>query len=100
MAPMAVWSDTNDSKYYEGFSLDEHTKNIAWKNVDFCGKCNPDSPCYGGIQKVIFGKGFDHVCRCTFKFVNPDDKEYECIKKLIMLRKTNILCEPNKDKND
>lgn len=49
-APLAVWSETSDSSdnaWYENNLLDAHTKEIAWDNVDFCGKCSPGSPCYG-----------------------------------------------------
>lgn len=98
-APLAIWSDTSDSgtsAWYENFPLDEQMKEIAWNNVDICGKCSPNSPCYGGIGKTIFGKKFDHVCRCTFRFDKPDDKTLQCVKKLIEIRKNDILSKSTK----
>jgi len=84
-----VWSDTSDtgvSQWYETALSDGRMEEIALKNVDFCGKCSPDSPCYGGMRKTIFGKGFDHVCRTTFRFDNPDAETVECLKKLVEVR--------------
>ena len=92
-APLAVWSETSDGSdgaWYENNSLDEHTKEIAWDNVDFCAKCTPGSPCYGGMHKTVFGKEFDGVCRCTFRFDKPNDCELECIKKLVVVIKSDI----------
>jgi hypothetical protein len=92
--PWTIWSDTSDlsdSQWYEHVALDEGTREIAWRNVDFCGKCSPNSPCYEGTRKIIFGKEFDAVCRTTFRFDNPDASELECAKKLIELRKNDIL---------
>ena len=98
-APLAIWSDTSDtsdSAWYEYFPLDVKIKEIAWDNVDICAKCSPNSPCYGGMCKTVFGKRFDHVCRCTFRFDKPDDKEIECVKKLIEIRKSSILYKSKK----
>lgn len=93
-APLAVWADTSDSSdgsWYENNLLDKHTNEIAWDNVDFCAKCTPGSPCYGGMCKTVFGREFNGVCRCTFRFDKPDDRELECIKKLIEMRKCDII---------
>jgi hypothetical protein len=92
--PWTIWSDTNDSsdsQWYESSPSDERTKEAAWKNVDYCGNCSPDSPCFGGMYKTIFGKEFDRVCRTTFRFDNPGDEALEGAKKLIELRKNDIL---------
>lgn len=93
-APLAVWSETSDSSdgaWYESCPLDEHTRAIAWSNVDYCAKCTPGSLCYGGMRKTVFGREFNGVCRCTFRFDKPDDSELECIKRLIEIRKNDIL---------
>ena len=89
-APLAVWSETSDSSdgaWYENNPLDERMRKIAWENVDFCAKCSPGSPCYGGVRKTVFGKEFNGVCRCTFRFDNPGDDELECLRNLIEIRK-------------
>lgn len=82
-----VWSDDSDSDWYADAPLDEHMKEIAWKNVDICGNC---SSCAGGIRKTIFSKEFEHVCRTTMRFDNPDSETVECLKKLMELRKNDI----------
>lgn len=85
-----IWSDDSGSNWFENFPLGESMKEIAWKNVDICGGCggcrNP-----GGSHKTIFGKGFDNVCITAMRFDNPDTETMECVKKLIELRKNDII---------
>lgn len=84
-----IWSDTSDSsdsQWYENTALDEGVKDVARRNIDYCAKCSPGSPCYGGLNKVIFGKGYHNICRTTFRFDNPDSEAVECVKKLLMLK--------------
>jgi len=45
----------------------------------------------GGSRKTVFGKEFEYVCRTTMRFDNPDAETVECMKRLIELRKNNIL---------
>lgn len=85
-----VWSDDSGSDWFNSSTLDEHTKEIAWKHVDICRNCNGcKKP--GGIHKTIFGRVFDNVCITTFRFDNPDGETTECVKKLMELRKIDIL---------
>ncbi len=86
-APFTVWSDDSGSKWYENADLDDEIKSIAWENVDICGNCGS---CGGGKRKIIFGKEIENVCCTTFRFVNPKINEFECLKKLIQLRKNDI----------
>jgi hypothetical protein len=86
-----VWSDDSDSNWYADAPMDEHMRKIVWKNVDICGNCNPCSSCAGGSRKTVFGKEFEHVCRTTMRFDNPDAETVECMKRLVELRKNNIL---------
>jgi hypothetical protein len=86
--PWTIWSDDSGSNWFEGFPLDEHIKKIAWENVDFCAKCGS---CRGGTHKTIFGKEFDKICRTTFKFNNPDVPVLKCVKKMVEIRKNDIL---------
>ena len=87
-APLTIWSDDSNANWFEDFSLDEHMKEIAWMNVDICKNCDC---CSGGTSKIIFGKEFYNVCRTTFKFINPNDKMLGCVRKLLEIRKNNIL---------
>lgn len=37
---LIIWSDDSGKvDWFEDSSLDEHSKEIAWANVDFCGHC-------------------------------------------------------------
>jgi hypothetical protein len=86
--PWVIWTDDSGSNWYETLHLDEHTREIAWANIDFCGNCGN---CDGGKPKTIFGKTFENVCRTTFRFDNPDSEAVECAKQLVELRKADIL---------
>lgn len=94
-SPFTIWSDDSGSNWFEKIPLDEHMKEIAWKNVDFCEKCGA---CSGGICKTIFGKKFYNVCRTTMRFVNPDDETLRFVKKMVEIRRDDILkqCEADK----
>jgi hypothetical protein len=85
-----IWTDDSDSNWFVDFPLDEHIREIAWKNVDVCANCgsckNP-----GGTRKTIFGKEFYNVCITTMKFINPDVETLECVKKMVEIRKNDIL---------
>lgn len=62
---------------------DPDEKETAWKHVDLCGHCGS---CGGGKDKVIFGKKFDRVCGCTFRFDNPDRNDLSFMKKMVELK--------------
>ena len=83
-----IWSDNSGSNCFADFPLDEHLKEIAWKNVDVCGSCGY---CAGGTRKTLFGKEFDKVCTTPMSFLNPDAKTLACVKKLVEIRKNDIL---------
>ena len=74
-----VWFGDQDSDWSEACELKEQEKEIAWKHVDFCGACGS---CDGGKRKTIFGKEFENVCDCTFRFDNPEIKELAVMKKI------------------
>lgn len=84
-----VWSDDSGDDWFTDYPLDTCTKEIAWKNVDYCGHCG--GICGGGTHKTVFGKDFDRVCRTAFRFDNPNSEALECAKKLVEIRKKYIL---------
>ena len=86
--PWIIWSDDSDSNWFGDFPLDEHMKEIAWENVDVCANCGY---CGSGTRKTIFGKEFNNVCRTTMRFINPDVEALECVKKMVEIRKNDIL---------
>ncbi|MBO5006997.1 MAG: hypothetical protein J6C89_06085 [Clostridia bacterium] len=81
-----VWSE--DSSAYEDFSVDENIKNIGWSHIDFCGRCGS---CAGGKTKNIFGKVFKRVCGCTFRVDNAKLCDLPFLKKMVDLRKQEII---------
>jgi hypothetical protein len=85
--PWIVWSDNSGSDCYNDFPLDEHMKETAWKNIDFCTNCGY---CGGGTDKTIFGKKFNNVCLTTMRFTDPDIKALELMKKIVEIRKNDI----------
>ena len=97
--PWIVWSDDSGSNCFADFPLDEHMKEIAWKNIDICtdpvncGACNKRG--YTNKTKTLFGKEFNNVCLTTFRFTDPDVEELEFMKKLVEIRKNDIQSKIN-----
>lgn len=87
--PWTVWSDDSGSKCFEDYPLDGQMKELAWKHVDLCENCG--GGCSPGTTKTVFGKQFDHVCRTTVRFINPDSNTLEFMKEMIKIRKYDIL---------
>ena len=83
-----VWSDDMSSEFLADHPIENELKEIALEHVDICGNCGS---CGGGRPKTIFGKKFDRVCGCTFRVDNPGEKELLFLKKLIEIRKREIL---------
>lgn len=81
-----IWSD--NSRAYEDSSVEEDIKDIAWRHVDHCSNCGS---CGGGKRKIVFGKSFERVCECTFRVDNPTAIDLSFLKKMIELRKNEIL---------
>ena len=81
-----VWSD--ESELYATDISDSDIKRVAWNYIDFCGHCGS---CGGGKQKTIFGKVFDSVCGCTFRVDNPDISDVPFLKKMIEIKKEDIM---------
>ncbi len=75
-----VWSDDICSEYLSDNFIDENLKQIALNNVDECGYCGS---CGGGKSKVIFGREFNAVCGCTFRFDNPQLSDLPFIEYMI-----------------
>ena len=79
------WSDNYNSDFFATFPLDEQTKKIAFEHIDF-------GTCGGGLTVRLFGKEFSPVCNgTTFRFDNPDFAAIKCMKKLVDIKKKDIL---------
>ena len=86
-APLTIWTDDSGSVWYENYPLSDNLKCCAWDNVDCCAHCGS---CAGGVQKIIFGREFNNVCRTTMRFTNPSQQEFNLIKELVCARKCDI----------
>lgn len=85
-----VWSDDSGSNWYEDSPLDEHLKEIGWEHVDICENCGGcGQP--GGSDKCLWGKMFHNVCITTMRFINPDAGTLAFLKKMVEIRKNDIL---------
>lgn len=83
------WSDEDSAHGSEDCSVDEPTKETAWKNANFCADCGGD--CSPGKTKIILGKEFEHLCSSALAFTNPDTAALQCIKNMVDMRKSDIL---------
>ena len=86
--PLTIWLEGGNSHWYDRDLQEKPIREIAWKNVDICAHCGS---CGGGTRKRIFGKEFDNVCRTPLRFVNPDSHTMKYLKKIIEIRKKDIL---------
>jgi len=86
--PWTIWPEGDYSSERENVLLGEGLKEIAWKNVNFCGDCG--AGCSPGNRKAIFGKEFDNVCGAVMAFTDPCAETLECVKKLLEMRKLAI----------
>ena len=83
-----VWSDDMDSISLKDYPIEEKLREVAWSHADGCGNCGS---CGGGKPKVIFGKDFPKVCECTFRIDNPNAEDLQFMKKMVEIRKNEIL---------
>lgn len=85
--PLTIWTDDSNSDWYKKCKFDEEIEEIALNHIDVCEKCGS---CRGGTTKTIFGKEYHNVCKTTFRFINPNNEELNCLKTLLLLRKKDI----------
>ena len=87
--PWIIWTEGDYSHETEDVFMDEQMKEIAWAHVNICKSCGAD--CSPGKRKMIFGKEFDNVCSADMAFYIPNAEELDCLKKLLDMRKNDIL---------
>lgn len=85
----ATWPEKEHSGTHGEVPVDNHTQEVAWANVNFCTDCG--GGCAPGKRKVILGRAFDTVCSSTMAFTNPDADALACAKKMVDIRKDDIL---------
>jgi hypothetical protein len=89
-----------ESPEFENFIMSENLSEIIWANVSYCKGClkayiGNQPP---GVNKIIAGKVFNKVSVCgNIKFINPDAEALDCVKKLMEIRKCNIIAEKQEE---
>lgn len=83
------WPEGDGSSVHKDFALNEHTKEIVWAHVNHCASCGSD--CSPGKRKTVLGKAFDNLCGSALAFANPDAEALECAKKMVDMRKRDIV---------
>lgn len=86
----AFWEDGEAGGSYGDFPIEDEMRKIAWANINVCGNCGGCGK-NGGRRKTVLGKEFDNLCKSALAFTNPDVKALYCAKKMIDIRKNEIL---------
>jgi len=87
--PWTVFPGDYDKYDHKDFQVDDSLKEYAWANINFCAKCS----CGNNMEasKTIFGKDFEKLCHCSVAFTNPNAEELEHVKRILIMRKHNII---------
>jgi len=87
--PWTIYIEGDYNTIYGDVSVDKRLKKIVWANIHSCGSCSGCSP---GKTIEIFGKEFKNVCcNAGLAFYMPNTGALECVKKLLEMRKLEIL---------
>ena len=87
--PWTVWIAANNLGQHSEGLADECVKEFAWSHVSPCGSCG--GKCSPGTHTTVFGRDFENVCSHNLIFINPDAKTVEGMKKIVDIRKNDIL---------
>ena len=90
--PWTMWIGADNLGEHAEPTTDEHIKEFAWAHVSPCGSCGGE--CSPGTRTVVFGKTFENVCQHNLIFANPDADAVANLKKIIDIRKNDILKNP------
>ena len=88
-----IMPDNSSTARFADFQADDDIKEVAWKNINICHDGNRCGSCANGrgTRIRIFGKEFDDVCGMAYSFTNPDTAALGLAKKMMDIRKTDIL---------
>jgi len=87
--PWTMWIGANNLGEHSETPIDAHIKEFAWSHVSPCGNCGGE--CSLGTRTKIFGRDFENVCQSNLIFIDPDAETVEDMKKIIDIRKNDIL---------
>ena len=99
-----IWADTSAGTLainpfigeYDHNSLSDDLKEVVWSkkkhgsSCEVCHVISGDGYNCSYKTKTVFGKDYDDACARSITFINPTAKEFECVKKLLELRKGTI----------
>jgi len=87
--PWAMWLGAENIGEQTDLPVDQCVKEFAWANVSPCGSCG--GTCSPGLNTKIFGKAFENTCQANLMFVNPDAEAVKGMKKIIDIRKNEVI---------
>jgi len=87
--PWTIFWGDYDEYEHKDVQVDERFQEFVWASVHTCEKC----PCNNKMEmrRTIFGKEYENLCHCSLAFTNPDAEALEYVKKLVEMRKRNIV---------
>ena len=95
--PWSIYWGDFDVCEHDGFKVDKQLKEFALAHIHFCStykhKTIPHCDNSPGKRKKIFGNEYENVCTSSLQFSIPDAEALGNIKKLVELRKRNIISE-------
>ena len=90
--PWTMWMEADNLGEGLETLADENLKEFAWSHVSPCGNCGAHGgQCAPGKHTRIFGKDFENTCQANLIFINPNAETVEGMKKIIDVRKNEIL---------
>jgi len=87
--PWTMWFGVDNIGEYAETPIDECIKEFAWTHVSPCGNCGKG--CTPATSTKVFGKDFENTCQSNLLLVNPNADAVECMKKLVDIRKNDII---------
>lgn len=84
-----TWQEDGTDGGAKAVSLDEETKQIAWKHLNYCASCGGD--CSPGKRKTVLGREVDGLCGSALAFTAPDAASVACAKKMVDARIGDII---------
>lgn len=88
-----TWRICHSGEYDNDLSFDNNIKDIIYNNVYFCRDCAGTSASHS-VQSRILSRKFTNVCPYfKIQFENPDGDTLDCAKRLVEMRRADILNE-------
>ena len=79
--PWTIWFNSCDFDD----SISDELEEAVWAHANNCGRCHDGWENCGSGSRIILGKKFEKLCHSPLVFNNPEGKEYEDMKRLLLL---------------